>query len=143
VKTPPVHTWGDGYNDKIVHEYPSAGPVFTLQPDVNKLSFTGAQFGTKDQPALGIDFDLVTVSDEAQQAHIGNWADNWVGGLYNTFLQVNGRAYEDSIASSSRTRRFYFCEPPSSSIASGLQVRLEAFRPCVFRPAVRFVHPNH
>jgi hypothetical protein len=95
IMTPPLRTWGDGYNNKIVHEYPSAGPVFTLQPGVHRLGFTGAQFGTKDKPAIGIDFDLYTLSDESQQAHLGNWADNWVGGLYNTFQQVNGRPYEE------------------------------------------------
>ena len=63
--TPPLRTWGDGYNNKIVHEYPSAGPVFTLQPGINSLGFTGTQFGTKDKPAMGIDFDLYLVSDEA------------------------------------------------------------------------------
>ncbi|MHB9024909.1 MAG: hypothetical protein ACYC7E_12160 [Armatimonadota bacterium] len=93
--TPPARTWGDGYNDKIAHESPSAGQVFALPAGLNKLIFTGATFGTKEKPTLGIDFDLYTVSDEAQQAHIGNWADNWVGGASGAFQRVNGRPYEE------------------------------------------------
>ncbi|MHB9134534.1 MAG: hypothetical protein ACYDBB_25965 [Armatimonadota bacterium] len=92
---PPVRTWGDGYNDKIKHEYPSAGQVFNLQPGLSRLAFTGVQFGTKDKPAIGIDWDLYTFSNEPQQAHIGNWADNWVGGASNDFQRLNGRLYEE------------------------------------------------
>lgn len=95
VMTPPVRTWGDGYNDKINHEYPSAGQVFALQPGVNKLGFTGAQFGTPEKPLPGIDFDLYTVSDLPQQAHIGDWADNWVAGAASLFQTANGRPYEE------------------------------------------------
>ncbi|MHB9133682.1 MAG: hypothetical protein ACYDBB_21675 [Armatimonadota bacterium] len=94
--TPPVRNYGDGYNDKIKHDLASAGQVFTLQPGLNRLGFTGVQFGTKEKPVIGIDFDVYTLSDEAQQAHIGNWADNWVGGAYGAFQEVNGRPYAES-----------------------------------------------
>ncbi|OPZ85083.1 MAG: hypothetical protein BWY76_01566 [bacterium ADurb.Bin429] len=93
--TPPLRTWGDGYDTKITHEYPSAGQVFTLQPGVSRLGFAGIQFGTAANPAIALDFDLYTISDEARQAHIGNWANNWVGGAAGDFQRVNGKPYEE------------------------------------------------
>jgi hypothetical protein len=61
-KIPPIRTY------KNNEELPSAGEVFTLNRGISKLGFTG-QFL--------IDWDIYTVSDEPQQAHIGNWAENW------------------------------------------------------------------
>jgi hypothetical protein len=50
------------------NQLPSAGPVFSLNPGVSDLSFTG-QFG--------VDFDVFVIAREPQEAFLGNWADTW------------------------------------------------------------------
>jgi hypothetical protein len=64
--SPPPRTWD--HRDPNRQELPSAGPVFSLAPGLNRLGFTGQR---------QIDWDLYTVTDETQQAHVGNWAHTW------------------------------------------------------------------
>src|SRR5262249_34572527 len=64
------------------------GQVFTLQPGVNRLGFTGQ---------WGVDFDVYVVSSVAQQAAIGSWADNWTNAVEaSAFKAATGQAYQES-----------------------------------------------
>jgi hypothetical protein len=49
-------------------QLPSLGSVFTLNPGINRLGFTGQ---------WGVNFDVYTVSRAAQDARIGNWSQTW------------------------------------------------------------------
>ncbi|MBW3624321.1 MAG: hypothetical protein KY468_13015 [Armatimonadetes bacterium] len=56
------------HRDAAKQELPSAGPVFPLPAGLQRMSFTGQ---------WGVDWDLYTVSGEAQEAILGNWGHNW------------------------------------------------------------------
>ena len=53
--------------------FPSASPTFNLAVGVNQFLFTGQTLAK--HPTQGVDWDLYTIADEAQQAVIGNWGD--------------------------------------------------------------------
>jgi hypothetical protein len=78
------HQW---HADQSKKELPSAGRVFSLSPGPNRLGFTGQWL---------IDWDLYVLSDEPQQAHIGNWGHNWHPAKeLGEFKQANGRDFEE------------------------------------------------
>jgi len=84
------------YNDKDKKELASVGKIFPLNAGVNRLSFTGQQFGTAEKPAPAVDWDLYVVAKEPQQAQVGNWGFTWqTGDASADFQKANGRPFEE------------------------------------------------
>ncbi|NQT85605.1 hypothetical protein HQ560_02510, partial [bacterium] len=94
-QTPPrrTHPSANHKTDDPKHPLPSAGPVFTLKPGVNRLGFTGQVW--KGHPTRGIDWDVYAIAAERQQAHVGHWAHVSSPGA-NEFKQAQGRSFEES-----------------------------------------------
>lgn len=68
-------------------EQPSAGKVFDLPAGLNRLGFRGQWL---------IDWDLYTVADAPQQAHVGNWGHDWHPDREkNEFKATNKRPFEE------------------------------------------------
>jgi hypothetical protein len=68
-------------------ELPSAGQVFPLPPGLNRLGFRGQWL---------IDWDLYTLADLAQQAHVGNWSHGWHPEReMSEFKAANKKAFEE------------------------------------------------
>lgn len=77
---PPLRSYSKG-------EEPSLGQVFKLNAGVNRLGFTGQ---------WGVDFDVYTISDQPQEAAIGNWAHNEHPSTEQSQFQVtNGQPFEE------------------------------------------------
>lgn len=95
IMTPEERTWGYESHHGDKKEFPSVGKVFTLQPGVNRLRFTGQRW--KAHPSMGVDFDVYVIASEEQQAHIGNWAHAWHPSpeMMGDFPQANGRPFEE------------------------------------------------
>jgi hypothetical protein len=86
---PPLRTHPPAeHKDSDSGELPSASPAFELSPGVNRLSFTGK---------YDVDWNVYTVSNQMQQALIGNWAVTpWGGAITDReerqhILRVRGR----------------------------------------------------
>jgi hypothetical protein len=86
--SPPLRTFNNQWHPEAAkRELPSAGPIFTLRPGLNRLGFRGQWI---------IDWDLYTHSTASQEALVGNWAHNWHPGLeQGQFLQANSRPFEE------------------------------------------------
>ncbi|MFN3651061.1 MAG: hypothetical protein ACK47B_15915 [Armatimonadota bacterium] len=86
--SPPMRTHdAQGGREPNKKELPSAGPVFPLQPGLNRLGFTGQ---------WKIDWDLYTFADEPQQAHVGNWAHFYHPHTEQVeFRKANDRPFEE------------------------------------------------
>jgi hypothetical protein len=79
--SPPPRTYGPQ------QQLPSAGKVFELPAGPQRLSFRGQWL---------IDWDLWTVAEKTQQAHIGNWGHKWHPLPEQAeFAQANRRAFEE------------------------------------------------
>ena len=91
--SPRTHARADHKNSDPKHQLPSAGPVFTLAPGVNRLGFTGQVW--KGHPTGGIDWDVYQIAAEQQQAHIGHWAHISSPGA-GEFKRAQGRSFEES-----------------------------------------------
>jgi hypothetical protein len=80
-RSPPLRT------HKPNNDLPSVGEVFPLQPGLNRLGFTGQWL---------IDWDLYTLTSQAQEAQIGNWAHSWHPSREQSeFAKATGRAFEE------------------------------------------------
>lgn len=84
---PPPRTSGVGKQELL-----SAGPVFSLSPGVDRLSFTGQDW--RGHPTGGIDWDLYLLPQEEQQAQIGNWAHTW-SSCAGEFQAAQRRPFEE------------------------------------------------
>jgi len=81
--SPPLHR----YFTNGPQELPSAGPVVSLPPGLNRFGFTGQWL---------IDWDLYTLSSQPTQALIGSWSHNWHPSREQTeFVKANGRPFEE------------------------------------------------
>jgi hypothetical protein len=82
--TPTPRLWDDA---KGIKELPSAGQIFDLKPGLNRLGFDGQ---------WGVDFDVYTYSNQAQQAQIGDWGHTWHPGQEQVeFQKAQGRHFEE------------------------------------------------
>lgn len=77
---PPLRVWANG-------ERPSAGPVQTLAPGLNRYRFTGQ---------WAIDWDLYADSGSGMEALVGNWGHDWHPDVEAAqFRTANGRAFRE------------------------------------------------
>ena len=99
VQTPggPVTPTKNSYYTRITpnkSEKPSSGSVFNVPAGLQKFSFVGQTWNK--HPTKGIDWDLYTLSNENQQAFIGNWGHDWHGSSeMSQFQTANGRGFEE------------------------------------------------
>lgn len=74
----------------------SVGQIFPLNPGINRLGFTGQQFGTAAKPTPAIDWDLFVVTKEPKQARVGQWGFTWQAGeAAGDFKAANGRDFSE------------------------------------------------
>lgn len=64
--------------DGSENAYPSVSATYPLPAGLNKFGFAGQSW--KRHAAGGIDFDVLTVSDDDQQFVIGDWGHEWSPG---------------------------------------------------------------
>lgn len=85
--SPPLRTYRNPDDAQGPLEFPSLGTVFQLSPGLNRLGFTGQ---------WGVDFEVYVLSQNNQEARIGNWAHRWHPGTeHNEFRQAQNRPFEE------------------------------------------------
>ena len=82
-------------NDKNKQKPPAGGKAYPLPAGLNRFAFQGQQFG-KAGETPAIDFELYSLSGDAQEFCLGSWGHNVSQGAHvdNVFRPVNGRPYE-------------------------------------------------